>query len=95
MASLLQYWRKYQGTRGPTRELLAIGICLGLGLAAMPVLIWVAGSAKLGRYPNGGLGALWHDFFAALLKGSPIFWLVALGPYAALWIWRGARALYR
>ena len=91
MPSLLQYWRRYRRTRGIKRELLTLGLCLAIGLAVMPILIWVIGSARLGPYANGGLGALLSDYYVALSKGSLAYWLVALGPYAALWMLRAAR----
>ena len=91
MATPMDYWRRYQRTRGMTRELWALGICLAAGLLVMPPLIYAIGSAKLGPYANGGLGALWRDYLVALLHGSLAFWLVALGPYALLWLQRSVR----
>ena len=91
MPSLLKYWRRYRQTSGLRHELLAFGLCLAIGLIVMPALIWIVGSAKLGPYAGGGLSALWRDYFLALLKGSLAYWLVALGPYAGLWLLRGAR----
>ena len=95
MSSLTDYWHRYRRTRGLTRELWALGVCLSLGLVLMPILIWLVGSWKLGPYSNGGLLALWRDFFAALIKGSLAYWLVAAGPYAALWLLRAARFALR
>lgn len=95
MPSLLQYWRRYRRTHGVRRELLTLLLCLVLGLVAMPALIWAAGSWKLGPYANGGLLALWRDFYGALSRGSLVFWLVALGPYAAVWLLRGLRLGFR
>ena len=88
---MLVYWRRYRRTRGPRRELLTVALCLGLGLVVMPLLIFAVGSWKLGPYVNGGPLALWRDYLIALLHGSLAFWLVALGPYAAVWLLRGAR----
>jgi len=95
MASLVQYWQRYRSTRGAKRELLTLLVCLALGLLAMPVLIWAAGSWKLGPYANGGLPALERDFYLSLSHGSLVFWLVALGPYAAAWLLRGLRLAFR
>ena len=95
MPSLLQYWRRYRRMRGMQRELATLGLCLAIGLVVMPILIWFVGSAALGPYGGGGLGALWYDFSLALIRGSLAFWLVALGPYAAVWLLRGARFWFR
>ena len=95
MPSLLDYWRRFRGTRGAQRELLTLLLCLLFGLVAMPALIWVAGSWKLGPYANGGPWALGRDFFIALSHGSLVFWLVALGPYLAVWLLRGLRLTLR
>lgn len=95
MPTLLQYWRRYRRTRGLTRQLLALAICLAIGVLLMPALIWAVGSWKLGPYASGGLLALYGDYLLALLRGSLAYWLVALGPYAALWLLRGARYALR
>jgi len=95
MPSPLQLWRRYQRTRGSQRELLALAICLAIGLLVMPPLIWSIGSAQLGPYTGGALFALWRDYLLALSRGSLAFWLVALGPYAALWLLRAARYWFR
>ena len=95
MLSPLQLWRRYQRTRGSQRELLALGLSLALGVLVMPPLIWLVGSAKLGPYSGGGLFTLWGDYLLALFKGSLAYWLVALGPYAALWLLRAVRYWFR
>ena len=95
MQSWSKFWRRYRQTRGAQHELMAVGLCLALGLVVMPILIWLIGSSRLGPYANGGLLALWGDYLLALLHGSLAFWLVALGPYAGLWLFRGARLWLR
>jgi len=95
MHSPLYYWRALRRTRGPKRELLTLGLCLVLGLLIMPLLIWLVGSTQLGPYANGGLGSLLADYYVALAKGSLPHWLVALGPYAAVWLLRGLRFWFR
>jgi len=95
MPSLLNYWRRFRGTRGARRELLTLLLCLIIGLVAMPLLIWAVGSWKLGAYANGGPWALERDFLTALSHRSLAFWLVALGPYLAVWLLRGLRRTLR
>jgi hypothetical protein len=91
MRSPLDYWRRYRRTRGPQRELLTFALCIAVGLLVMPLLIWLMGTAVLGPYVKGGPGNLLADYYLALAKGSLAYWLVALGPYAAVWLLRGVR----
>ena len=87
MASLIRSWKRFRRTRGAQRELLTLLLCLVL----VPVLIWLVGTSTLGAYTNGGPFSLWRDYLAGLLHGSLAFWLVALGPYVAVWLWRALR----
>ena len=69
------------------RELIILGILLLCGLVAVPLLTWVAGNRWLGPYTHeqnqhAGPLALLQDYFAGLLHGSAVFWMVALGPAA-------------
>ena len=91
MVSLIKSWRRFRRTRGIRREILTVLLCLGIGLLLMPWLIWAVGSNTLGAYTNGGPFSLWRDFLVGLGHGSLAFWLVALGPYVALWLWRALR----
>jgi hypothetical protein len=88
MPSLQQAWRRYRRMRGPTGELITFVLSLAAGLLLVPALIWLVGSRTLGPYVNGGLPSLWRDYWSALAAGSLPYWLVALGPYAAVWVWR-------
>jgi hypothetical protein len=85
----------YRSARGLWRELLAIGICLIIGVIAMPCLIFIAGRLVLGPYGHGNLFALWQDFLQSLLTGSHAAWFIALGPYLLFWILRAGRHLLR
>ena len=85
----------YRSARGLSRELLAIGICLIIGIIAMPCLIFIAGRLVLGPYGHGNLFALWHDYLQQLLAGSRAAWFIALGPYLLLWLLRAGRQLLR
>ena len=65
-----------------SRELLLTAIALTVGFALMPVLIFFAGSASLGR--------LFASVYEGFRAGSPASWVVLLGPYA---LWLAFRAL--
>jgi hypothetical protein len=90
-------WRSltqhYSAARGLWRELLAVLICLALGVLLMPSLIFLAGRLALGPYARGNLFALWRDFLQALAGGSRAAWFVLLGPYLLFWLLRGGRRL--
>lgn len=79
------------------RELLLFGGALAFGLAVIPLLIWIAGHWTLGPYTHGDTGpgygplTLFADYFSGLFRGSPGYWVVAVGPMlllaaARLWL---------
>lgn len=94
MASLLQSWHRYRRTHGLRAEVVALLASLVVGMTLVPPLIWLVGTRTLGPYTNGSPLALWRDDMSGLVHGSLPHWLVALGPYAALWCVRALRALF-
>jgi hypothetical protein len=56
----------------------------------MPVLIFFAGSALLGRYEGASVGRLFSSIYEGFRTGSPASWIVLLGPYV---LWLSFRAL--
>jgi hypothetical protein len=69
------------------RELIIYGVALLFGLIGVPLLIWMGGNRVLGPYTHeqnlhAGPLALLQDYFAGLLHGSAVFWVVAVGPAA-------------
>ena len=75
---------------GWPRELLLTALALIVGFALMPVLIFFAGSATLGRYEGASLGRLFSSVYGGFRAGSPASWIVLLGPYG---LWLAFRAL--
>ena len=73
-----------------SRELLLTAIALTVGFALMPVLIFFAGSALLGRYEGASVGRLFTNIYEGFRAGSPASWIVLLGPYV---LWLSFRAL--
>jgi hypothetical protein len=71
-------------------ELFLLAAALACGLLVVPVVFWFAARPVLGPYTRGqdphpaGPMVLLHDFFAGLAHGSPLFWVVALGPAVML-----------
>jgi hypothetical protein len=87
---------KSRGRAGAwSRELLLTAIALTLGFALMPVLIFFAGSALLGRYEGASVGRLFSSIYAGFRAGSPASWIVLLGPYALWLIFRALRLWWR
>ncbi len=92
MPILPKAWRP--GAGGARGETSAFLLCLLAGITLVPALVWGVGSRTLGPYTNGGLLEFWRDDLLALMHGTIPHWIVALGPYAALWAWRGARRYF-
>jgi hypothetical protein len=76
-------------------ELLAAGIGLLLGVVLMPVLIFYAGVAALGRFDGASLGRLYSNLFEGLREASIASWVVFLGPYGLYLLFRALRAWWR
>jgi hypothetical protein len=73
--------------------LAALGLLTGVGI--IPVLIFYAGVATLGRYEGASLGHLYHSLFVGFGEGSIASWVVLLGPYGLYLLFKGLRACWR
>jgi hypothetical protein len=76
-------------------ELVVAGIGLLAGVTLMPVLIFYAGVAALGRFDGASLGHLYSSLFAGLREASIASWVVFLGPYGLYLLFRALRAWWR
>ena len=76
-------------------EAITFGLALLFGLLLMPALIYIAGRYTLNPYANGGLFALYGDFFAGLFEPRRSTWLVVIGPFVFLTLFRAFRLLLR
>jgi hypothetical protein len=76
-------------------ELVAAAIGLLLGIALMPVLIFYAGVAALGRFDGASLGHLYSSLFEGLREASVASWVVFLGPYGLYLLFRALQAWWR
>lgn len=92
MASTL---RRLTDDRPWAAELLIAAVGLILGLTLLPVLIFYAGVASLGRYDGAGLGRLYASLFEGLRESSVASWVVFLGPYGLYLLLRALRAWWR
>jgi hypothetical protein len=81
------------------REVLWLLIGLPMGVLLLPPLIWLLGARVFGPYSGGNTRDLVDHFFRGLSLGQQAFWIVALGPYAAILTLRltlaGLRAVRR
>lgn len=105
--TLSRSWRRYRSLPPAQREAATFGLSLLFAITVLPVAIWVAGQVFLGDYlrdaaspsldpdliRRGGPFALILDFVVGLFSGSPGHWVVLLGPYGLLWVYRLVRRL--
>jgi hypothetical protein len=66
-----------------------------VGVFLMPILIFYAGVAALGKYEGASLSGLYSSIFTGLEEGSVASWLVFLGPYALYLLFRALRVWWR
>lgn len=76
-------------------EATTFGLTLLVGLIVMPALIYLVGTAVLKPYANGGLFALYGDFLKGLVEPRPSCWIVLLGPFVFLTLFRIFRFVLR
>jgi hypothetical protein len=76
-------------------EAITLGIAILVGLIIMPALIYLAGRLTLDSYANGGLFALYGDFFKGLFEPRQTNWIVVAGPFAFLCLVRLFRLILR
>ena len=76
-------------------EAMTLGLALLFGLLVMPALIYVPGYYVLKPYANGGLLALYADCFKGLVEPRQSSWIVVLGPFVFLSLFRIFRFILR
>jgi hypothetical protein len=70
-------------------------LALAVGFGLMPLLIFLAGSASLGRYEGASAGATYASLFQGFKTGSPASWVVLLGPYGIYLLFKALRLWWR
>jgi hypothetical protein len=78
-----------------TFEAVTLGLAVLVGLLIMPALIYVAGRYTLDSYANGNLFSLYGDFFKGLFEPRSSNWIVVLGPFVFLSLFRLFRLILR
>jgi hypothetical protein len=76
-------------------EAITLGLAFACGLLVMPALIYAAGKLTLDSYANGGLFALYGDFFKGLFEPRLSNWIVVFGPAVFLTLIRVFRLVLR
>jgi len=76
-------------------ELWLAAVLLLIGAGLMPLFIFYAGAATVGRYEGASLGHLYHSVYAGLGQASVASWIVLLGPYGLYLLFRVLRAWWR
>ena len=76
-------------------EALTLALAVLVGLLVMPALIYLAGRYALDAYANGGLLSLYGDFFRGLFEPRASCWLVVIGPFVFLSLFRAFRLVLR
>lgn len=75
--------------------MVAAAVGLLLGVTLMPILIFYAGVATLGRFEGASLGHLYGSLFLGLKEASIASWVIFLGPYGLYLLFRALRAWWR
>jgi hypothetical protein len=76
-------------------ELTTLGLALLFGLVVLPPLIYLPGFYILKPYQNGGVFALYVDFFKGLVALRPSCWIALAGPFVFLTLFRVFRLILR
>lgn len=69
-------------------ELLAALVWLAIGALLMPVLIFYAGEASLGRYEGASVQSIFTSIYMTLGEPSWASWSIILGPYVLFLLFR-------
>lgn len=77
------------------KEAIILGSAVLVGFLVMPALIYLAGRLTLREYANGGLFALYFDFFKSLFRFESTGWIVVAGPFGFLTLLRLFRLIFR
>ena len=76
-------------------EAMTLALALLFGLLVLPPLIYLPGIYILKPYANGGVFALYLDFFKGLVELRPSCWIALVGPFVFLSLFRIFRLILR
>jgi hypothetical protein len=75
------------------RDMTWVLLAAVFAAVVLPVLVFYTGTATLGPYAGGGLGAFLADYVADLARLRLGAWVLLLGPVALVAAWRVLVAL--
>jgi len=70
------------------RDAAWVLVAVAFAAVVLPVLVFYTGTATLGPYARGGLGAFLADYVADLARLRLGAWVLLLGPAALVAAWR-------
>jgi hypothetical protein len=76
-------------------EAMTLGLAVLFGLLVLPALIFLPGYYVLKPYANGGLFALYFDYYKGLIEFRPSCWIALAGPFVFLSLFRVCRLILR
>ena len=76
-------------------EAMTLALALLFGLLVMPALIYLPGYFVLRPYANGGIFALYLDYYKGLVELRPSCWIALAGPFVFLSLFRIFRLILR
>ena len=76
-------------------EAMTLGLAVLFGLLVMPALIYLPGFYVLKPYANGGIFALYFDYYKGLVEPRPSCWIAVAGPFVFLSLFRIFRFILR
>jgi hypothetical protein len=76
-------------------EAMTLGLAVLFGLLVLPPLIYLPGFYILKPYQNGGVFALYWDFYKGLIELRPSCWIALIGPFVFLSLFRIFRLILR
>jgi hypothetical protein len=80
---------------GIAREIIIAASGIAIGGLLLPPLIYACGAAALGVYEGASVAHTYHSVWSGAVEGSIASWIVILGPYALLLLFRGLRLWWR
>lgn len=80
---------------GIAREIVIAGLGLLIGAAVLPPLIYACGAALLGVYEGASVARTYNTVWVGATEGSIASWIVILGPYALVLLFRLLRIWWR